>query len=503
MRRGGDETPGWTGEADGPKRPSDDDELPTWGRRQMPVVTAGSPALFEPTLSAQPLARLRVLPAMAHSIDAAGRLIDVSDLWLSTLGHRREEVVGRRIVEFLTPESRAHAERVVLPAFFRNGFCRNIEYQMVRADGGVIDVLLSATLIGESAAVGPRSLAILTDITAQRAAERRLAESEARFRLLAESSTDMIVMLDRNLLRVYVSPASLELFGEPPEELIGTPFGRAAHSEDSMRLEQGMQALLSGELDIHAIVCRRRHRDGRWIWVEGRFRALKDPETGAVNGVIGSIRDISAHKAAEDKLADAYGRLEVIAGEDGLTGLFNRRSFDDALARLWLTARERATPLSLILVDVDGFKSYNDHYGHLGGDDCLRLVAKAIKLSLYRGGDCAARYGGEEFAILSPETDEAGAAVIGERIRQAVRMLNIEHLGSANRTLTVSVGVAAVTATDSDASAEALIRRADRALYAAKAAGRDRVRRGSECEGNSFAGRRLARASQVKALARP
>ena len=148
-----------------------------------------------------------------------------------------------------------------------------------------------------------------------------------------------------------------------------------------------------------------------------------------------------------------------------------------------MAAQEQPAALSLILIDVDGFKAYNDKYGHLGGDECLRLIAKALDLSVYRGGDFAARFGGEEFAVILPGTDEAGAAVIGERIRQAVRKLNIEHLGSPFLTVTVSAGVAATCLTARDASPEDLIERADRALYAAKAAGRDRICRASEREG--------------------
>jgi diguanylate cyclase (GGDEF)-like protein/PAS domain S-box-containing protein len=443
----------------------------------MPIATALRSMLSAPPVAADSMEWLRVLPAMAHSIDADGRLVEVSDLWLSTLGYRRRDVLGRRSLEFLTPGSRDYAEHVVHPEFLRTGSCRDIEYQMVRADGEAIDVLMSASLGQTNGGEASQSLAVLTDVTAQRATERRLAESEARFRLLAESSTDMIVMLDHNLVRRYVSPASLELFGEPPETLIGKSSGSAAHPEDRPRLLQSIQTLLEGEVEILAIVTRRRHRDGRWIWVESKYRALRDPDTGLVSGLIGAVRDVSARKAAEDQLVDAYSRLEVIAGQDGLTGLLNRRSFDKALADQCRRSRDACQPLSLLLVDVDRFKAYNDRYGHLGGDDCLRLVAKAIQLSLYRSGDFAARYGGEEFAIISPDTDEAGAAVIGERIRQAVRKLNVEHLDSPYQTVTVSVGAAAVRG---EYRPEDLIALADRALYGAKSRGRDRMTRASE-----------------------
>jgi diguanylate cyclase (GGDEF)-like protein/PAS domain S-box-containing protein len=289
----------------------------------------------------------------------------------------------------------------------------------------------------------------------------------------------MVLELDLDLVRRYVSPACREIFGYDPEELIGAKSGAMSHPDDAENLGQALQSLLDGRVDRHAVVCRRRHRDGRWIWVEIGYRTLRDPRTGAPTGIIGTVRDVTARKIIEDQLAEVTQRLEALAQQDALTGLANRRAFDDALSREYGQAKRNDDSLGLITIDVDFFKLFNDRYGHPAGDECLRRIAEAITASLRRPGDLAARYGGEEFLVLMPETDEAGTAMIGERIRQAVLQLRIEHQASAHRFATVSVGVASIGPDDFESGPETVIHRADRALYTAKRRGRNAVVRAS------------------------
>jgi diguanylate cyclase (GGDEF)-like protein len=167
--------------------------------------------------------------------------------------------------------------------------------------------------------------------------------------------------------------------------------------------------------------------------------------------------------------------LEDLSLVDGLTGIGNRRRFDEFLLREWRRSRRARTPLALVLLDVDYFKPYNDHYGHATGDDCLREVAATIAMLVRRPGDLCARYGGEEFAAILPHTDLIGARVLGERIREAVMALEIPHAGSSVApVVTVSIGVAASDAA-TDEEPEELLREADRRLYEAKTLGRNRV----------------------------
>lgn len=168
-------------------------------------------------------------------------------------------------------------------------------------------------------------------------------------------------------------------------------------------------------------------------------------------------------------------KLELLVSVDGLTGIANRRGFDTLLNHAWAGHSRRETYLGLVLCDIDFFKVYNDTYGHLEGDDALSKVAQCIEETLHREADTAARYGGEEFAILLPDTDLDGSVIIANRINNAIRDLNITHIGSlvSNR-LTVSCGVAAIIPNDR-AKPKDLIALADTALYAAKNAGRDKT----------------------------
>ncbi|WP_175688310.1 sensor domain-containing diguanylate cyclase [Burkholderia anthina] len=170
----------------------------------------------------------------------------------------------------------------------------------------------------------------------------------------------------------------------------------------------------------------------------------------------------------------AESELVLLARTDGLTGLNNRRSFAEVLDREWRRARRARSVFSLLFVDVDRFKAYNDTYGHQAGDDALAAVARCIGDNIRRPADTAARYGGEEFVVLLPDTAETGAAQIAERIRAAIDGLPLEHAGSEYGHVTASIGLASWTP-EHDAQAEAVIKAADEALYSAKANGRNRV----------------------------
>ena len=167
--------------------------------------------------------------------------------------------------------------------------------------------------------------------------------------------------------------------------------------------------------------------------------------------------------------------LEQLANLDGLTGIANRRRFDEVLDLEWRRATRTESPLSVVLLDVDHFKLYNDHYGHGLGDDCLRQVAAALAEALPRGGDLAARYGGEEFAAILPACDVDGAVAVAERIRAAIEQRRIPHATSKTAAfVTISAGCAGLQPLFENRHIE-LLEAADRALYEAKRAGRNQV----------------------------
>ncbi|KQW55954.1 sensor domain-containing diguanylate cyclase [Variovorax sp. Root411] len=187
-------------------------------------------------------------------------------------------------------------------------------------------------------------------------------------------------------------------------------------------------------------------------------------------------RSESDLRQARDALETLNKTLETLAMEDGLTGLANRRQFDVTLDSEFGRAVREASTLALIMIDVDCFKQYNDIYGHAAGDECLQSIGRTVaRLTSRRAGDLAARYGGEELAVLLPHTGVEGALILAEQIRNAVRDLKIAHAGAAGGFVTLSAGVEALSPVPGRGLPKELIQAADKALYAAKTAGRNRV----------------------------
>ena len=186
---------------------------------------------------------------------------------------------------------------------------------------------------------------------------------------------------------------------------------------------------------------------------------------GQLSAVVETLRDLTDEKMAQIA-------LEQLATRDGLTGLANRRCFDDTLQAEWNRALRQLQPLSLLMVDVDNFKAYNDAHGHLGGDDCLKRVARAVASEM-RANDLVARYGGEEFAVILPNQSLKGAAIVAERIRCRVEQLQLPCRFAAGH-VTVSIGAATAIA-GPDNHASQLVAIADAALYRAKHLGRNRI----------------------------
>ena len=191
-------------------------------------------------------------------------------------------------------------------------------------------------------------------------------------------------------------------------------------------------------------------------------------EDGNLIAVVETLRDMTDHKRAEMA-------LKTLAAKDGLTGLANRRSFDQALEMEWSRAQRTKKPLALLFADVDHFKLFNDQHGHQNGDECLRALAAVIGENAFRPTDLAARYGGEEFAVILTETELAAACKAADRLRQAILDLRIAHGASgAGPWVTLSIGVAAQVP-GHDVGPNWLLGQADQALYAAKHSGRNRV----------------------------
>jgi diguanylate cyclase (GGDEF)-like protein/PAS domain S-box-containing protein len=291
--------------------------------------------------------------------------------------------------------------------------------------------------------------------------------------LIGENSRDAIVLSDLNGHRVYCSAAAEQIGDWRPEELLTREDLEAIHPDDRTRAGEAIQKLRTGN-ESAMIECRMRNSTGDYTWVEACLRIVEDPNAGPDNYVLSIVRDVSERKRAEQKLIDAYSAVEALAITDALTGLPNRRRFDQDLATEWLRGAREQEPLSLLMMDIDKFKVYNDTFGHIRGDGCLKQVAEACMDVIHRPGDLVARYGGEEFVVILPNTNSEGALAVANDILEAIRHRRLPHPGSAHQIVTVSIGCATGVPAYGKHATE-LLDLADRALYTAKSAGRNQV----------------------------
>lgn len=260
--------------------------------------------------------------------------------------------------------------------------------------------------------------------------------------------------------------------------------------------QQGLKAALSGRPDLILLdinmpgmngyeVCKQLKQDPLTTKIPNIFiTALSDSEDeshglelGAADYIVKPFHAsvVKARVNTQIRLKQHSDLLEAYAFRDGLTGLANRRVFDDRAEIEWKRCRRTSLPLSAIMIDVDYFKLYNDTYGHGMGDECLRRVAQALATRIQRASDLLARYGGEEFVVLLPDTPHAGAMTLGESLRESVAQLRLEHRASKVADhVTISVGVATILPEAQD-GLPALLKQADAMLYASKSAGRNRV----------------------------
>ncbi len=306
--------------------------------------------------------------------------------------------------------------------------------------------------------------------------ENNLRASEQQFRVLAEESRDIITLSDRERTLQYVSPAVKALLGWEPAQWLQMGRAQIVHPDDLPSLDRLYVDCLAGKTG-NTLDFRGRKVDGSYLWVEANLVLRRDPETSEPIGFIDVVHDISSRKAAEEEMSKALNVAENRATRDPLTGIANRRCLDEYLESEWQRAMRTLNSIAVLMIDVDYFKQYNDMYGHLLGDNCLKQVASALASSIRRPADFLARYGGEEFVVVLADTDAAGAQSMAELVRAAVELKQIPHEGNPRGVVTISVGCAAVTPEPGVLSAN-LLMSADGALYQAKSAGRNCVRFG-------------------------
>ncbi len=317
--------------------------------------------------------------------------------------------------------------------------------------------------------------------------ETELRESEKKYRNLSnqlETILDHIPGLvfykDKENHYIRLNKRTAQIHGEAKEYLIGKNMCELYPEVQAQRyFQEDLQVIETGKPMLN-IEEPHETPDGL-IWHNVTKVPLKD-DTGRIIGVLGIAMDITERKRAEaeikilvQQLETAKKNAEETAMTDSLTGLPNRRYFDEVFKLEFLRLQRSKEPLSLIMIDIDYFKLFNDHYGHIAGDNCLKDVALAIKGELKRSSDVAARYGGEEFVVILPNTNTQGALAIAENIRSAVEKCSIPQQASLFLNhVTISLGLATIKPAKFKTS-ELALKMADTALYRAKESGRNRV----------------------------
>ena len=292
-----------------------------------------------------------------------------------------------------------------------------------------------------------------------------IGEQQALFRYLLDQINDGIFVIDpESGVILDANRAAYQRLGYAREDLVGAHLSLiTVNSGKNMSLQQVARKGLTTAGGIYEEY--HQHRNGRRIPMEINARLI---ELDSRSYIVAIARDITDRKQLEEE-------LRQLTVEDSLTGVFNRRFFDETLAQEWRRMMRAGHPISMLMVDVDHFKHYNDTYGHIAGDVCLRQIALEMKRHMRRAGDIVARYGGEEFAVILPETDAETALSLAETLRDSVECLCLEHIGLVNESVvTISVGVSTLVP-DANHTSLRLVAQADKALYRAKAEGRNRA----------------------------
>jgi diguanylate cyclase (GGDEF)-like protein/PAS domain S-box-containing protein len=403
-----------------------------------------------------------------YEVDLAGNILFFNEAYPEIMGYPPEELGERNYRTYVDSEN-AKKMFEVFNAVFRTGNpSRGFDWEVIRKDGsrGIIDCSVSLVKDGNGNPVGFRG--ILRDRTEHRRAEARIRESERQLKEMLENLELLVVELNADGKVVYVNPSFIQVTGYGLKEVLQADyFTQFLDPQEQGKIKEAFADLLKKNANTHyenAILT----RSGQTRTVSWNNTVLRD-SLGNPIGTLSLGRDIT-----EERLAQKI--LQRLTTLDGLTGISNRRHFDDALDQEWRRCQRDKKPLSLIMGDIDFFKAFNDTHGHQMGDYCLKKVAGALSEPLKRPGDLVARYGGEEFMVILPDTGLPGARQIAQTMRSQVEDLGLPHDTSpVKKVVTISLGVATTIPSPMN-SATDLLSAVDQALYKAKHEGRNRVR---------------------------
>lgn len=396
-------------------------------------------------------------------IHRKGIILDSNNASQQMFGHGSDEVAGKSIFEFI---ERSYHE--LIRHNMQSGNENTYEVKGIKRDGAIFPIEIQAK--GMVFKGKPARVAAIRDISERKTLESELKESKERLDLAIHGAG--LGLWDWNIATgdVFVNAMWAEMLGYTRDEI--EPNVKAwesrIHPDDFSMVTETLNEHLEGKTAFYETEHRLRTKSGEWKWVLDSGKVVERDADGKAVRASGFHRDINEKKELEYALL----RMSMI---DGLTGLANRRHFDEIFEREWRRGFRDQSLLSVVMIDIDYFKKYNDRYGHQAGDDCLRTVGQSLADTIKRPGDFIARYGGEEFVVILPSTELENARSIAESMRGNVSDLRLSHEDSlVAPVVTISAGVTSdVPAKDS--SPDGLIKKADEALYKAKDSGRNRV----------------------------
>jgi diguanylate cyclase (GGDEF)-like protein/PAS domain S-box-containing protein len=410
------------------------------------------------------------IPTLLHAED--GEILVVSDAWTDITGFRPEDIPTIRDWTARAFGPRHEAVTNFIGSLFESSQRRDHgEWTVTAKDGEERIWHFFTTPIAHAPGGRRLLLSNAVDLTGRRLAEDRLRESEQWHRVLTNLSPQSVWTWRADGYLEYCNQYWCKYSGMTLEETQGHGWVRAIRADLQEQVFCVWLNATQNEAEYEIEIPLRRASDGAYRWHLAKGLPIRD-EAGKISKWVGIAVDIHDHRHVQQleeyraRLEEANARLAMLAATDGLTRLKNRRAFQEQLTHEVERAAREALPLSLLLLDVDRFKQFNDEFGHPAGDRVLRDVARVLEESA-RSTDFVARYGGEEFAILLPNSNEDDAEVIGERFRRAVRDRWRESA------ITISVGAATLAP---GADGVTLVAEADAALYAAKGSGRNCVR---------------------------
>ena len=394
--------------------------------------------------------------------DNDGVLQLVNDRFCEMVGYGREELIGRN-ADFLLAYPSDVEVMQGKKRLRERGHSDQYAVRVRRKDGTVIWLEIGGAPVVDTAGRVIGSIGVHNDVTERRLAEQALRESEARYRLMAEHSTDLISRSTPAGMLIYASDASRRLLGYEPTELVGHSIYDFIDPQDAEEVRQ-LSKLIHGSHPM-TFSYRVRRKDGSLTWFETMSRGVPDPATDTMVEIVSVSRDVSERKRVEEQ-------IEYEAYHDALTGLPNRRLFRDRLTVALAHARRMHQPLGVLFLDLDRFKYVNDTLGHSVGDELLKAVAARLK-SAVREEDSIARMGGDEFTVLVGDLNHADDVVkVAQKLLETVAQPI--HVDGRDLFITTSIGIA-MFPTDGE-TAEMLLKNADHAMYRAKDAGRNAAR---------------------------